>query len=1397
MARNLRRRRASARLASVQTLETRRVLSVSVQLVADLETGVAEEPQVQDVTFGDSAAWFAAFTESSGKELWTTDGSPEGTALVRDILPGPEFSSVAQITAVDDSAFFAANFSGTVDAAGRPIPVLWRTDGSAAATVPVRWPNGEPVVSPTGLAAVGDQLGFWAESPGQPGQRLYRLARDAGANPEEVPVAGLQYANGFTVSAWSSENAALFLHPHLGLVGYSAVPETAELLGEWHEIWDVQAVGEHLIFRGQQTRFDSGEFRISDGTASGSRALPIPFHTLSETIVRRGDGTLAFLVQNPDRSRELWVSDESAAGTSWQFDIPGAGRHAPQPGDRYAVGVDGGRIAFLAEGDLWITDGSVGGTVKLTDYPDLQPRRSDLIPLGTSVLLPADDHTSSDRRTAWYRVDAADASVHRLGLHDPQIGLAYAEFLGSGRFAILRASYTTGGELWVSDGETPFRPLGEINPSNGGSYPSEFTHSDDLLFYQASGGSDSLVQSDRWLTTRRESGLLFDSTIVPTASGPVYAFNSVHGITVRRHENASWVPLRTLAAHANTTAAQPLDVVGDQLFYQARQGSRFEMWVTDGTATGTRVLRTVEGQPVEPLAAAAVDDQHLAFLQSTTPGSDRMTLWVTDGTQNGTRAVSPGTTFARPSVATPADRALHAPLGRLTFKAGRSEIWATDGTDAGTRLVFNGAGAIAIVASSESFTFFSQRVGDAEEFWRTDGTTADTVRLGTLPANARANAVGVDQRLFVTGRRELWVLSEPDGEALRLKDLPRTDGPYGRETQLTSEFGRLFFATADPVAGPVLWTSDGTVAGTVMLTDTAGNPPVFLDLTFRTPGQVIGFHGALYFAGVTDEHGAEPMRLVSDVVDGEPGLLRIAGHSQHPQLMWRDVFGAARYDIEIIALDDSPPAAQYFTSDTSRWLVPAAFHDQSIRVRVRGIAADGTPGSWNAAPLAVRLSSRRTFQVASAADGSDRPVLRWISPAGRPRTEIWISDLDSRQRVVLTSVEAERTEYGVSELPPSRYAVWIRSLGFGGPSAWSEVQTFTILAEPPASVAADVTDEGRLTVTWDPVEAATDYEILVARSDGSETIRRQDGIGPRTDWTFFEPLDSGRYTVVVTARRPGRAHSRPSEPLEFLVRRPPVPAFDGSRMTWSAVAETVGYEVVVENSGTGETLLEQSVTGTEVTLEEPAGPGRYEIRIRSRYDDGSTSVWAVLRHEIFHEPVHILGGDRTTVDATPFLEWESPAGVRTLEVVVQTEGSGDPVYAARGISENSHRIPLRLPHGAYRVWVRSHHTDMSRSRWGPGVAITIGTPPVLTAAGRQLQWTGILGATRYEVEVHIEDPSAGRYRRLLLQSVFGSRTLNLPDTASGRLRAWIRAVRDEAGDSYTSRWSDVLLLTLP
>lgn len=120
----------------------------------------------------DGTLFFSAFTPGTGQELWKSDGTEAGTVLVKDIRPGADSSiQVAPYwggftAVVGETLFFVAN-DGVSGAE------LWKSDGTAAGTALVKdVAPGSLGSGPFWLTRVGHQVYFSADD-GVHGRELW------------------------------------------------------------------------------------------------------------------------------------------------------------------------------------------------------------------------------------------------------------------------------------------------------------------------------------------------------------------------------------------------------------------------------------------------------------------------------------------------------------------------------------------------------------------------------------------------------------------------------------------------------------------------------------------------------------------------------------------------------------------------------------------------------------------------------------------------------------------------------------------------------------------------------------------------------------------------------------------------------------------------------------------------------------------------------------------------------------------------------------------------------------------------------------------------------------------------------------------------------------------------
>jgi ELWxxDGT repeat protein len=134
----------------------------------------ASPPQLLNV---DGTLFFGADDGVHGMELWRSDGTAEGTFLVKDINPGPGSSTPLTLTNVNGILYFRAFEPNTGFE-------LWRSDGTEAGTFLVDdinpGPAGSGVVRP--MANVDGTLLFAASEPLH-GTELWMVPPDGSAAP--------------------------------------------------------------------------------------------------------------------------------------------------------------------------------------------------------------------------------------------------------------------------------------------------------------------------------------------------------------------------------------------------------------------------------------------------------------------------------------------------------------------------------------------------------------------------------------------------------------------------------------------------------------------------------------------------------------------------------------------------------------------------------------------------------------------------------------------------------------------------------------------------------------------------------------------------------------------------------------------------------------------------------------------------------------------------------------------------------------------------------------------------------------------------------------------------------------------------------------------------------------
>ncbi|MDB6131778.1 MAG: hypothetical protein JWM59_21 [Verrucomicrobiales bacterium] len=582
------------------------------------------------------------------------------------------------------------------------------------------------------------------------------------------------------------------------------------------------AAGDNLFF----TRYD-----LTHGTelwkcdASGKSQLVKDIwsgaSSASGLIWRAAMGSILYIgVDDGVHGIELWRSDGTGEGTFILRDIM-EGYDGSNPAYLTPVG---STLYFTATDalhgtELWKTDGTPEGTVMVKDIYPGPSRPADSYPLDSLTMLGGTLYFMVDvgkGRELWKSDGSEAGTVPVFTGFRPSSPLYPAFGIAAGnQIFFINEDAAHGAELWRTDGtSTGTRMVRDIRPGPASSGLKLLMAGADHLFFVAYTEADGM---ELWRSDGTAAGTYMVKDIVPGAYSPEWPWD-IYGLVCR---------------------------LGDKMCFSVKtpeNGS--ELWVTDGTAPGTFLLRDIRpgAESSMPGGFKAVGDWMFFTADDGAHGSE---LWKTDGTTAGTALVLdlvPGIESGWPNQLTAFSQGVY-------FQSW-GEIWKTDGTGAGTVRV---AGAMEGTASSrpmhlksaggllyfETTGFF----GDSLSLWRSDGTASGTVKLpgsGIISGSAAfGNSLIYCQHSESAGH-ELWKSGGTAAGAALLKDIsPGSDS--SSPGNFIAAGSLLFFTAETAAAGRELWRTDGTAAGTRMVADLyPGNPGAPLE-------SLTSFGGSVYF----------------------------------------------------------------------------------------------------------------------------------------------------------------------------------------------------------------------------------------------------------------------------------------------------------------------------------------------------------------------------------------------------------------------------------------------------------------------------------------------------------------------------------------------------------------------
>lgn len=828
-------------------------------LVSDLAPGAEVKGSfpIGFVPFGERVLFFAEDPQH-GRELWSSDGTAKGTRLVLDACPGPCWGAILQPVVAGDRYFLVVEEAPQRHG-------LWVGDDDGVRRVFLFEPGRQQAIHY--LAALGDRVVFAASDPehgiepwvsdGTPaGTRLLAdlCAPGCSSFPAQFGVLG-------DVLYFTATHAARGVEPFVT----DGTPEGTRLAADlcpggcdsfpsgltawrgrlwltaWrptlgYELWSLSPGGSHRLEAdlapGAESSFpasffvwrDRLYFRAFTGQEPGWFRIVQPGEApaLADEL-GVGPGFLLDFLQVEDRLHFVEIGDSGSR--LWVLDHPDAPARllATHRDSFYSLGTAGGTAfyvkVFPGPASLWRTDGTVAGTEGLRPFAGF--------------------------------------------------GHGGAQVAGD-RFLFGAYGGGAGLELWSVGAQDAPRRVRNLAPDAASSTPHHLTAWGEDLAFLAAGGF--APWGSVWRARGREVTRLTDQA-------DFFDLARLGEALVAARQGELW---RLDADGAPTLlhdGQRPteLTVAGSRVFY-GTFGAGQELWASDGTAQGTRLVADPDptwSDECPILCPAALDyPRHLTALGDgvafVAAPRGQEAVWVSDGTPEGTAPLAGGEPFDRGG---PQGFEALTAVGDALFFVG---VHRPEEVFMEIRILYRWRPGQAVpesvadlsfplrvpprlAAAGGRLFFVRQAPRDGGDALWVVGPRGPARRVGRLRSSEHPSVV---RALKTFGDRVLVsVLDLPSGDepwvsggrpltTLPLGDLARgsaSSGPIG----LVEVGGCGLFAAAGTGRGHELWLTDGTQDGTLPVADVARG------WRASSPAEITAAGDLVYFSADDGTHGRE------------------------------------------------------------------------------------------------------------------------------------------------------------------------------------------------------------------------------------------------------------------------------------------------------------------------------------------------------------------------------------------------------------------------------------------------------------------------------------------------------------------------------------------------------------
>ena len=685
-------------------------------ILKDLEPG-ANRSVIYSYTSGENYLFFVAKNSSKGIQLWRTDGTSEGTIALTDVTSNIIFTDISQQVTIDGITYFMA-----YDSAENGF-FIWQTDGTIVNTkkysdeVLISSLSSRTIVGPIMLK---NALYFIADDG-----YSWKLWKKAQIDQPYELIAEKFPGHPFKIEQFLATDNRLFMiiekkSGERDIWSSDGTMENTKFATKTGNVY----LGDQYLTSKDKLYFVDNSLWVTDGTAEGTSKIS-PEHVYSagprHLIMVQGNLFFPSFDQSAKsfRDYELFKSEGTVESTALLADI----NTIPLSSGLTDLSPIGNTIFFNAYhefkgGELWISDGTEGGTRLIADiFPGIDDNDipisaypHDFIAFNDQVYFSA-RHSSpnhDDFAQGLWKSDGTKEGtilVKDITLNRPAASYKGKIQLNNKLYFYAREHGERPYTLWSSDGTgegtVKLIEVGQSSPSQGITNPGSITKSGNSIYFVH---KNHETGRELWRTNDNDQ-ITMVKDIFP---GKENAF-----------------------AYYDHQASM-LDL-NDEVLFKANDGVHgFELWKSNGTEQGTVMIKDIfPGESGSGLTDLTLYNGLVYFLANTS--ENNRNLWKSDGTPEGTQTVKD---VGRPDV-----NLSHSVNSLIVFKnllffrndddENGTELWRTDGTSEGT-FIFRDLYPGIRSTTPENFTtdndimYFTGRSDEGTKIWKTDGIPENT-----------------------------------------------------------------------------------------------------------------------------------------------------------------------------------------------------------------------------------------------------------------------------------------------------------------------------------------------------------------------------------------------------------------------------------------------------------------------------------------------------------------------------------------------------------------------------------------------------------------------------------------------------------------------------------------------